>query len=119
MDRSFPKDRRAFSAALLLAAVLLLCSCAKPLPPDKAAYAGEWSGPGMSLTITAGGSVSYVRREGTSRVRINAPVKEFQGDNFIVGLGPAVTTFVVTAPPRQEAGVWRMTVDGVELTRAR
>jgi hypothetical protein len=27
------------------------------------------------------------------------------------------TEFVVSAPPHEDAGVWKMTVDGVELTR--
>lgn len=30
---------------------LLLAACAKPLPPERLAYAGEWSGPGITLHI--------------------------------------------------------------------
>ena len=105
-------------AVLTLVAVLLLAGCAKPLPPDKAAYAGAWSGPGISLVITPEGRVSYRYGSGTLRKKIDAPVQEFQGDSFVVGVGPFDTTFVVAAPPRQIGGVWKMTVDGVELTRA-
>lgn len=48
---------------------------------------------------------------------IDAPLKEFQGDNFVVGVGPIATTFVVSARPHQDGSAWKMTVDGVELTK--
>ena len=108
------RSLRILSALVLL---LALVACAKPLPSDKSGYVGEWTGPGLVLVISQEGRVVYRQGTGTFKKKISAPLKEFQGDNFIVGVGPAETTFVVTAPPRQVAGVWRMTVDGVELTR--
>lgn len=108
------RSLRIVSALVLL---LALVSCAKPLPAGRSAYVGAWTGPGIVLVISQEGRVVYRQGTGTFRKKISAPLKEFQGDNFIVGVGPAETTFVVTAPPRQVAGVWRMTVDGVELTR--
>lgn len=98
---------------------LLLAACAKPLPPDKAAYAGEWDAPTMTLLITSRGSVRYKRVEGNRSTSINAPLKAFVGDDFVIGVGPANTTFKVSVPPHQEHGQWKMTVDGVELTRKR
>ena len=65
---------------------LLLAACAKPLPPDKAAYAGEWDSPTMALLITQGGSVAYKRVEGNSSTSINAPLKAFVGNDFVVGV---------------------------------
>ena len=103
----------------LLAALLalLLAGCAKPVPAERAAYVGEWHGTAMGLLITQDGSVAYKRLEGGVSKSINGPLKEFQGDNFIVGIGHMSTTFVVSVPPHEEAGNWKMTVDGVELTK--
>ena len=49
--------------------------------------------------------------------KVDAPLKEFKGDNFVVGIGFMSTEFAVSAPPHEDGGVWKMTVDGVELTR--
>lgn len=106
--------RQALSFALLV----FLVACANPVPPEKAAYVGDWSAPGMSLLITQDGSVSYKRIKGSVTTSINAPLKKFEGDNFVVGIGMWTTTFVVSKPPRLDAGRWKMTVDGVELTRS-
>ena len=72
----------------------------------------------MSLLITQDGSVDYRRVKGGAKTSITAPLKKFEGDNFVVGIGLWTTTFVVSKPPREEAGRWKMTVDGVELIRA-
>jgi hypothetical protein len=96
---------------------LLLVGCAKPLPTDKARYAGEWKGGPIWLLITPDGRAVYERKDGNMSKKIDAPVKEFKGDNFVIGVGFMSTEFAVSAPPHEEAGVWRMTVDGVELTR--
>jgi hypothetical protein len=45
-------------------------------------------------------------------------LRRFEGDNFVVGLPLLSTTFQVSKPPYEEAGRWKMIVDGVELTRA-
>jgi hypothetical protein len=100
---------------LVLCSLLLLTACSEPLPQDKLDYAGHWQGQGMELTIEADGAVSYQRREGAKSTTINAPLKHFKGDDFIVGIGPFDTTFVVSQPPQMTAEGWRMTVDGVEL----
>ena len=66
---------------------LLLVACAKPLPPERLAYAGEWSGPGITLRVFPDGNVKYRREEGSTKVSINAPIKAFKGDDFVVGVG--------------------------------
>lgn len=71
----------------------------------------------MSLLITAGRNVSYQRVDGKMSKSINGPLQAFEGDNFVVGIGPVKTTFVVSMPPYQDQGTWKMVVDGVELTR--
>jgi hypothetical protein len=102
-------------AAALLASLLIACS--QPLPTDKSSYAGQWHGPGMSLRITNDGRVEYRRRTSGGNTSINAPIQRFEGDNFVVGLGPFNTTFVVAKPPHLDGAVWKMTVDGVDLVR--
>ena len=105
-------------AALVLAACLaLLAGCGEPLPKDKQAYQGEWRSNEMWLLITPDGRCEYERRTGSGNRSIQAPIQRFEGDNFVVGVGPLSTTFVVSSPPRVVDGKWKMTVDGVELTR--
>ena len=100
-------------------AVLVLAACAKPLPPDKANYAGEWQSPAMYLLITKDGSLRYKRLKGGATVSVEAPIKEFQGNNIVAGVGPMETTFIVKKPPYQDGGNWKMVVDDEELTRTR
>ena len=109
--------RAAALPAFLAFCALLLAACGEPLPKDKLDYAGEWEGPQVYLLITPNGRCVYERRRGSGNVSIDAPIQRFEGDNFVVGLGPIATTFIVTKPPRLADGKWTMTVDGVELTR--
>ena len=101
--------------ALLLA--LLLPGCGKPVPQERSAYVGEWQEKTMYLLITQDGSVSYKRIKGGVTTSVNGPLKDFDGDNFSAGIGPMSTTFVVSKPPYQDKGRWKMVVDGVELTK--
>jgi len=95
----------------------LLGACAKPVPPEKVAYVGEWHAPAMALLITQDGSVVYKRLEGGVSKSVQGPLKQFEGNNFVVGIGPISTTFVVSVAPHQAGAEWKMTVDGVELTK--
>jgi hypothetical protein len=104
--------------ALPLLALLLVAACTgKPLPADKRDYAGNWSAPGMSLTIAYDGNVSYRRTRGGESTSINAPIQRFEGPSFFVGVGPLTTRFEVTSAPHRDGNLWKMTVDGVELAR--
>jgi hypothetical protein len=109
--------KKLVGAIVAMLATLVVAACAKPLPPDRLNYAGEWHGTDMALRITTGGSVEYKRRKGSSTTSINAPIKEFDGNDFIVGMAGMSTRFVVSVPPHQTADGWAMTVDGVELQR--
>lgn len=102
---------------LILVAAALLVGCSKAIPKSKSDYIGDWHGPQMTLTIRADGRVSYERSEDNSSRSINAPIKEFEGDDFVVGIGPMDTTFVVSVPPHKTDGGWEMVVDGVTLTK--
>lgn len=97
--------------------VFLLTACSSPLPENKLHYAGQWQSKEMSLLILDDGSVAYERLKGGATTSINGPLKEFVGDDFVVGILFLTTTFDVSEPPHDENGIWRMTVDGVRLTK--
>ncbi len=108
---------RNLKLSLLIFLGLLLTGCGIEVPPAKSAYVGQWESDGMTLLITQDGSVSYKRLKEGASTKINAPLKAFHDDDFDVGIGPMTTTFKVSSPPREVDGLWKMTVDGVELTR--
>jgi hypothetical protein len=102
---------------LIIASALALAACGKPVPPEKAAYVGEWRAQSMALLITQDGQLSYKRVRGNTSTSVNGPV-QFEGDNFVVGVLFLKTKFEVSKPPFEQAGRWKMVVDGVELTKA-
>jgi hypothetical protein len=71
----------------------------------------------MKLLILQDGSVQYERLKSGGKTSVTGPLKEFRGDDFVVGIGPLTTTFVVSSPPRRDGDGWKMVVDGVALTR--
>lgn len=98
--------------------LLGLSACAKPVPADKAAFVGEWKSSEMTLHITQDGHVDYKRSVGSGSKSVSAPLQGFNGDSFDVGIGAMSTSFIVTSPPHQDGTAIKMTVDGVELTKA-
>lgn len=102
---------------ILIASLLFLSACSEPLPPNRLSYAGEWQSKEMALLILEDGTVAYQRVKGGGSTSINGPLKEFVGDDFVVGVGFLATTFQVSEPPHEADGVWQMVVDGVRLTR--
>jgi len=97
--------------------LILLTGCANPLPESRLNYVGDWQSKEMRLLILADGSVSYKRIKKGGSNTINMPLKEFADDDFVVGIGFLSTTFDVSEPPHVVNGLWRMTVDGVRLTK--
>lgn len=88
------------------------------VPEDKKDYVGFWTSSEMTLMISQGGRVEYKNISGSTSKSISAPIQKFEGDNFVVGALGINTTFVVSKTPHQDStGLWKMTVDGVELTR--
>lgn len=97
-------------------------SSAGPIPADKKDYIGDWRGqfPGGSLRLSIGpdGTVNYERKEGsTSKSISNGTIKKFDGNDFEVEAFIVSTTFKVEKPPYRDGPVWKMTVDGVEVSR--
>lgn len=110
--------RLAFATLVAALMATLLTACGQPVPPDKAAYVGQWKSERMTLRISADGRVDYRRVEGASSTKISAPIQRFDGPHFDVGIGPITTRFTVSSPPEDDGeGTLRMTVDGVRLTR--
>ncbi len=109
--------RSLYGHAALLLFALCLAGCSQPIPPERMDYVGEWRAADMTLVINPDGSVHYRRKSGSTTTEINAPLKAFKGDDFIVGVAVFTTTFTVSTPPHAAGGVWKMVVDGVELTR--
>lgn len=109
------KAIRVCSAILL---TILLAACGKPVPAEKASYVGEWQSKTMYLLITQDGSVKYKRVNAGSTTSINAPVKDFIGNNIEVGVGPMTTIFVVSKLPYQDGEQWKMVVDDEMLIKS-
>jgi hypothetical protein len=101
----------------LVTLVLGLAACGVEIPEERQPYVGQWDAPDRSLRIDADGIVAYERRGNPGRVTLNGPIREFRGDDFVVGLPLLNTSFEVSRPPWRENGRWWMIVDGVVLVR--
>jgi len=106
--------------AILAACLLPLAAHADPVPvpPEKMAYVGDWQGKDMRIQLAKNGKVEYKRKQPGKDMNLSVDLQGFNGDNFDVGVFLVRSTFVVSKPPHRENGKWKMTVDGVELTRA-
>ena len=102
----------------LILMLLFVSGCSKPIPQVRSNYIGYWQGENMELSISTGGMLAYRRFSKGMNTRINAPITEFKGDDFVVGLWFMTTRFVVSEPPHQVHGQWQMVVDGVRLKRS-
>lgn len=87
------------------------------IPADKQSYIGSWHADSMKLHISDKGQVDYERRKGDGNTSVSAPIQQFDGDDFEAGLFGFTTRFDVSEKPHKENGIWKMTVDGVELTK--
>ncbi len=103
-----------FALLLLLA---LLAACAEPVPEAYRDYVGHWRGDGMRLVIRVDGHADYDRVQDRSHVSIEGNAHSFDAHGFRIGIGPLSASFTVQRGPQLRDGRWRMTVDGVELTR--
>ena len=108
---------RTLILTILFTAALSGCT-SKPLPPDKRDYIGEWTSEHVYLQITADGFVHYRYQKGTMSKELNAPLKHFEGNDFVVGVAFLTTTFDVSEPPYQDGLDWKMVVDDAELSRS-
>lgn len=97
--------------------LLLLASCANPVPSERNRYVGNWQSHEMTLLIMPDGTVAYERHiEGKTR-SLTGPIKEFKGNDIVVGVAFLTKRLSVTEPPVRINGQWQMIVDGVKLTK--
>jgi hypothetical protein len=102
-----------------MALLLPLLAVADPIPANKLAYVGEWSGPGMVLSIDKDGGVRYNRATNGKATNFLGDVVGFTGNNFEVRVGSKRVTVTVDHVPGSNDGVWGMVVDGVKLVRVK
>jgi hypothetical protein len=94
---------------------------ATPQPPPSTDWVGTWTGTtggdAVLLTIDGDGGVHY-QRSGSVQSSYDMPAIAWRSDGFDIGLSAWMSTsFHVDAAPHEDAGAYKMTVDGVELTR--
>ena len=104
--------------AMLAACLLSGAAHADPVPQSKLVYVGSWEGKDMQLTLSKEGKVKYKLDRPGKQVDLNVNLQGFEGNNFRAGWAFMSSTFVVSKPPHRVGNQWKMTVDGVELTKA-
>jgi hypothetical protein len=118
-------------AGVLLLAVLLACKGgskssssgagteepATAISTTKKDYVGDWTAPGITLSISPTGTVAYEKKTGSTSKKVNGPIKTFHGDNIDV-FALITVTLEVQRAPHEDGGVWKMTVENDELTRS-
>ncbi|EKF73828.1 hypothetical protein A11A3_11483 [Alcanivorax hongdengensis A-11-3] len=105
-------------ASLIVLCALFLSACQRtPLPDNKLIYAGYWTADNMVLLITPAGQVEFKHLIGDVNKTIGGPLKEFDGDDIVVGFAFFTSTLHVSDVPHLDGDHWTMTVDGVTLTR--
>ena len=102
---------------IAIMAIILLSACGKPVSNEKSDYVGEWQSKEMYLLILQDGTVSYKRLRNAGTTSVNGPLKEFVGNNLVVGFWFVTTTFEVSEIPTKINNKWKMTVDGIQLTK--
>ncbi len=89
---------------------------ASALSGSKKEYAGHWEGGGVTLDISSS-AVSYEKKSGNTSTSINGVLDHFEGDDIVVKILIATSTLKVSSPPTKTGADWKMTVEGVEVTR--
>lgn len=104
-------------AGILL--LLPLLALADPIPAGKLSYVGEWSGPGLNLSIDKDGGVRYGRAGNGKAVNFIGDVVGFRGNSLEVRVGDKRITIGLDNPPAPNDGVWSAVIDGVKVVRVK
>ncbi|TWP30012.1 hypothetical protein ETU08_05485 [Apibacter muscae] len=106
---------------LSLGFILIACKNLKGIefPSDKTNYVGTWicQDPEIVLSIKKNGSVKYSFKDGSLSKSIEAPIQQFDSNDFVVGALGITTKFKVSKTPYQENGKWKIVVDERILTK--
>jgi uncharacterized membrane protein YhaH (DUF805 family) len=79
---------------------------------------GAWKGENMSFRVDDFGNGEFAALEGGNSITSSGPVRIVDGRHISIGLGANAYILNVTAPPHRAGGVARMSIDGVELSKA-
>ncbi len=104
--------------ALIGALPILVAACNRPVttPPEQAvSYYGDWTAPSVVLRITPK-RVVYTDHTSFFPTLVEMDFLGLAGHD-IVGGSKKKMYLSVGAPPHQEGGVWKMTVEGHPLAR--
>ena len=92
-------------------------------------YMGTWTTTGIVFSMSKGKGfdgkdvIAVQYKKDASAAGVDTTVekagrfKELDGNDVVVGVAFVNTTIEVEVPPHEEGGVWKMTVEGDELTR--
>jgi|GEM_PF-2975072 len=92
-------------------------AAAVPVPADKQAYVGEWTGNGVELSISAGGAVTYKQTNGAYSKSLSGSLIEFVGPSLRIDAFIVKGMVNVEEAPHEDRGVWVMTVGGAKVMR--
>ncbi len=89
---------------------------ASAITSTRSEYAGEWEGGGVTLSV--GRNISFAQSSGgATNLTYSGPLDHFDGDDIVMNIMIGKFTLAVQKPPANVGGVWKMTVNGVEVTR--
>lgn len=100
---------------LALPALLVACVEITATPESASTYQGEWSGPGVTLSIRAR-RIVYRRTGGAfGATLVEDEFRGLSGNDVIYG--KKNNRIRVDVPPHRDGAFWKMTVEGVEVQR--
>lgn len=100
----------------IILSTFLFTSCSLmgiPIPEDKQDFIGTWKDDEVHLTISPTGQLEYK----DPKLSLDAPIKEFTDEHIIAGVWFLEKTFRIDNAPYQKNGVWKMKINGIELTK--
>ncbi|NDK08424.1 hypothetical protein EOM39_04215 [Candidatus Gracilibacteria bacterium] len=80
-------------------------------------YIGNWQGNGIKLVIRDDSYINYQKQKESVSTSVSGPIVEMNENDFKVGIGFIKSKFVIDKKPYQDGNLWKMTVDGNELSR--
>ncbi|MDD5770590.1 MAG: hypothetical protein PHE25_06470 [Candidatus Gracilibacteria bacterium] len=80
-------------------------------------YIGNWQGDGIILVIRNDAYINYQKQKESVSTSVSGPIVEISDNDFKVGIGFMKSTFEINKKPYQDGNLWKMTVDGNELSR--
>ena len=101
-------------ALAVLAVALTACQAKTPLGPERAAYAGVWSGADGSVVELFGDGSGNYRSGGT---KVSGAAARFEGQTLSIKFAGIGRSFTVTKAPHPAGGRMVMVLDGIAYTR--